>query len=311
VSTQPQLEKFVFVAGRIESASKAVFVAHYLPALQDKVYVAVVLIWESDQWQRLGKFPWQAVDIELDPAGPARYWVLGRDGQIASMAGEAMSEDVLDRKRPLGPMRGLNLVESDVFAVGMKRDVFRARGHAWRRFDKGMAFEIPKNADVETVMKKRLSDVGGINAVAGFSALELYAVGVKGEMWQTVDDQWVKVDSPTNVMLTDATIVGEEVVACGLAGTVVRGRGASWRVVEYEGVQGLDFSSITSRGDEIYLADGHSLRLLRGTALELVNLAPDAVVPSSQLDARQRLVLSVAGQEVFMGTAADDWRSLL
>ena len=312
MSGQPvQLDRFVFVAGRIESANRSVFVAHYLPALKDDVYVAVVLIFDSGEWRRVGKFGWQAVDIELDPSHKGRYVMLGRDGQLAAVAGDDTQESKLDDKRPLGPMRGLDAVDGDVYAVGMKRDVFRLRDGQWIRFDKGMAFEIPKGADVATLMKQRLADVGGINAIVGFDRNEVYAVGTKGEMWQASDGTWGKIETPTNVMLTDAAIVEDEVIACGLAGTLLRGRGANWRVVEYDGVQDLDFAAIACRGTEIYLADGHSLRSLIGTTLDVVNLAGDAIVPSSQLDSRDGLILSVAGQEVFLGSALDSWRSLL
>ncbi|HEY1305506.1 MAG TPA: hypothetical protein VGF24_18250 [Vicinamibacterales bacterium] len=312
MSSQPvQLDRFVFVAGRIESANRSAFVAHYLPALKDDVYVAVVLIFDSGEWRRVGKFGWQAVDIELDPSQKDRYWVLGRDGQLAAVAGDDTKESKLDDRRPLGPMRGLDAVDGDVYAVGMKRDVFRLRDGQWARFDKGMAFDISKGADVETLMKQRLGDVGGINAIVGFDQNETYAVGTKGEMWQGADGTWSKIETPTNVMLTDAAIVDDEVIACGLAGTLVRGRGTNWRVVEYDGVQDLDFAAIACRGKEVYLADGHSLRCLVGSTLEVVDLVQGTVVPSSQLDASQGLVLSVAGQEVFLGSTLNDWRSLL
>jgi hypothetical protein len=306
-----QLDKFIFVAGRIESATRSVFVAHYLPALNDNVYVAVVLKLDSGKWQRVGKFPWQAVDIELDVTDRDRCWVLGRDGQVAAVVGDQAEEAKLDAKRALGPMRGLDVVDDHVYAVGMKRDVFRLRDRRWARFDKGMAFEVTKGADVEKLMKQRLEDVGGINAIVGFDRSEVYAVGVKGEMWHLVGERWQRIEAPTNIMLTDAAIVGDEVIVCGLTGTLIRGRGTSWRIVEYDGVQDLDFSGVATRAEEIYLADGHSLRCLVGTTLELVNLVDDAVVPSSQLDARDNLILSVAGQEVFVGSARNAWRSLL
>jgi hypothetical protein len=305
-------DSVVFVAGRIRSPSHLVCVAHFLPALNDNVYIAVVALYQDGAWNRIAKFPWRAVDVAFDPLHSDRLWVLGRDGQIGVVNGSVATEARLESDRPLGPMTGLNAAGEMLFAYGMKRDMYRlSSGATWQRFEAGMAFNLSTGEDADTLVKKRLKDVGGINAVVGYGADEVYAVGLRGEIWRGNRAEWTKVDSPTNVMLTDAAVSGSDVVVCGLGGTLLRGRAAAWSVVEYEGIHGLDFSSVACRNDEVYVADGHSLRCLTDGSLDVVDLGVKAIVPSSYLDARDGQVLSLAGQEVFLSDRRGVWRSVL
>jgi hypothetical protein len=311
VPTSPvQLSDFVFVSGRIDTRDRAVFVAHFRPALDKNVYISVVLEWEAGEWRRTAKFGWRAVDLEIDPRDGSA-WILGRDGQIASVRGGSSQESRLEPERALGPMRGITDIGTHLFAFGMKRDMFRSNGDGgWQRFDAGMAFVPPPGADADDVIRARLADVGGISGAAGWPD-EVYAVGNHGEIWTLNETQWMRLDSPTNIMLTAAASAATDVVAAGRAGIVIRGRGAAWEVVTYEGVQDLDFSSVACRASDVYLADGHSLRLLADGALGLVDFGVDAVVPSSRLDSADGAVLSVAGQEVFLSVEPGVWRSLL
>jgi len=165
---------------------------------------------------------------------------------------------------------------------------------------------------IKEQMRARLADVGGINALAVDTTGELLAFGMKGEIWRRAGALWVKVDSPTNVILQDAVEVPDAgIFVCGQVGTLLNGSGSTWNVVSYLGPEGLDFRSICAFNGIIFIADGHSLRFLDNGELKLVDFGVKDVVPSVVVVAGPERVLSVAGQEVWESADGIKWKVIL
>jgi hypothetical protein len=228
--------------------------------------------------------------------------------------GNKLQEERIDPARPLGPMRGIDQVGSGLYAFGMKRDMYRRLGNAkWERYNEGMGMILPKGKiDISALIKRGIKEMGGINSISEISTGEIYAFGMRGEIWTLRDDIWRKIDSPTNLTLTDSIALEDRnITACGNVGTVIEGYGNKWRVVQYSGPAKLDFCAIVRFKDITYLADGHSLRALKGNSLELVDFGVGDVVPSSSLHTTQRVFLSTAGKEVFLTKNGQVWNSLL
>jgi hypothetical protein len=307
-------QDFVFVAGRVFRPSTYVFIAHHGPSLDNNTYRAHVLLWEAGVWRNVADFDWQAVDLTVSQSEPLTVLVLGRDGQLGSLEQTKKTEQHLDPKRPLGPMRGIDRIGPAVYAYGMKREIYRCLDHSrWERYNEGMQAPFPSGkVDVAALIKKGIKEMGGINSIAAAPDQVLHAFGMRGEIWQLERDRWQKNDSPTNLMLTDSAVHEDGVITvCGHSGVILQGHGSSWRFFEYEGPDGLDFSAISILNRKIYLADGNSLRTLRGNSLEVVDFGVGQIVPASSLHSAHMRLLSVAGKEVFVTENGENWTSLI
>lgn len=312
-------DDYVFVRGRVVADDDYVFVAHDHALLEKERYRCIVLRRTAGTWTYLARFDWQAVDMAILGGAAVRAFVLGRDGQVgvvedSGTAKANIAEERVDAKKTIGPLRGIDAFDSSVFAYGMKREIFRrSAAGKWSPFDTGMRTPIPTNGkvDVSALIKQGIKDMGGIDALVAPADAPMHAFGMRGEIWLLEADKWKKVDSPTNLMLADATTVNDDIYVCGQAGTLLKGKGHRWDVVVYTPAENHDFSDIEHFDGGIYLADGHSLRVLKKGTLELVNLDPKHVVPSSTLEQAAGRLLSVAGQEIFVTADGTQWTDLL
>lgn len=304
----------VMVDAQVIGAGHYVFVAHSAAALRADSYICRVVEYRDGNWALLAEWPWQAVALALTSSAPLAVAVLGRDGQAGTWADGSAAEGKIDPQRPVGPFRGIRKLGADLFAFGMKREVYRLpQGGTWTRMMEGMEKPPPDGKlSIKEQMRARLADVGGINALAVDGTGELLAFGMKGEIWRRTGALWVKVDSPTNVMLQDAAEVPDAgIFVCGQVGTVLNGSGSTWSVVSYIGPEGLDFRSICAFNAVLFLADGHSLRFLDNGELKLVDFGVQEVVPCVVVVAGPERVLSVAGQEVWESADGLQWKVIL
>ena len=310
-------DNFIFVSGRVVNRDELIFLAHYQPALDQGISLAQVFYCnDENRWREAGRMKWEAVDLVVPRSGGDRIIVLGRDGDVGVIGSSGINEENLNPQRAVGPTRGVVEIDHDVLAFGMKREVFRrdAQGE-WSLWNKGMEATQAKpdsGMSIADAIKARIKDLGGINAIVGKSLNEVYAFGMRGEIWRSTGSHWSPVDSPTNLALSDATLFDDELIyACGQTGIIVKGYEDQWEVVSYEGVEGLDFSSIASFEGRIYVADGHSLRILEERTLEVVDFGVGDIVPSSMLHVNDGVLLSIAGKEIFVTRDGVSWTSLL
>ncbi|MBN0749583.1 hypothetical protein JTM00_36600, partial [Pseudomonas aeruginosa] len=90
-----------------------------------------------------------------------------------------------------GNMRGVACIDGVAYACGMDRQVYRRfYENDWRAIDSGAR----PPAGSEAVV--------GFEAIGGFGAREIYAVGWDGEIWQYYGKRWQPRESPTNLILT-------------------------------------------------------------------------------------------------------------
>jgi hypothetical protein len=307
-------DDFVFVDAAILGRDDYVFLAHHEASLQAKRYRLHILRRTNDTWSVSSPWRWEGVGFTVQALNPLRIFAIGRDGQVGAFVDGDVQEEHVAPKSPVGPFRGIQAISEKVLAYGMKREIFRRETTgAWQKFDKGMAQPLPKGkVDVSALIKQRIKDIGGINALAYTDPQRLFAFGMRGEIWRLRSDAWHKVDSPTNLMLQDAVAAGSETIyVCGQLGTILRGSGDEWESVEYSGPPRLYFCSVAFFQDHLFLADGHSARRLDDGELKVVNFGGDEIVPSFSLSSSFGQILSIAGQEAWVSRDGDTWESLL
>lgn len=309
------IEDWVMVDAAVLGPSHYVFVAHDEAKLERDAFECQVIEYAGGQWRPLaGNWKWQAVALEVTSIDPLQVHVLGRDGQVGTMSGDRSDETHVEPGRPVGPFRGLRFVLGRLFAFGMKREVFvREDSGAWTRMMAGLEPPpLSKKMTIAEKMKQRLADLGGINALAVDGDGHLTAFGMKGEIWRLENQRWTRIDSPTNLMLQDATEWPDGTIyVCGQSGTLLHGSGNRWQAVAYEGTQKLDFRSICAFNGVLFIADGHSLRVLEKGELKVVDFGIEDTVPSALVVAGPGQLLSVAGQEVWESKDGRGWNSIL
>lgn len=209
--------------------------------------------------------PWGAVSVTASVSPHVDVIAVGADGQVLRGQPSGFSDEHVDpsTKGPegLGNIRDARFIANSgkVVAVGMSRQVYvRQSSNSWIHLD------------AEIIAKPRA--MVGLNSVDGFSMSDLYAVGLKGEIWHYDGNHWTQIESPTNVALLRVRCVAPKVVcACGAGGTILLGRGDQFRVAEHD-TTSENLYGLESFGGKLYTASLKSLYVLEGDKLQPVDM---------------------------------------
>jgi hypothetical protein len=284
---------------------------HYQPAAVRGIYLSQVLtVDHAGNWRDRGRFPWHGVDIAVRPSG--EILVVGRDGQVGSIAGESTADGWLEEARAIGPMRGICAFGDDALAFGMNRHVYLSRGAgAWVRFESG--FE-PDDDGGEVDFDNLLAGMGGITALARSASGEFVAAGMNGEIWRSPVDaaRWRPARSGVSTSLS-AVFVDEKGVerACGQSGVLLVNGAGGWSRVAYRGDSRRDFTSAVATDRSILIADGHSLLRLKDGELTVVRADTPEILPCVKLSAGFGQVAGCSPKELFFARAGAPLTSLL
>ncbi len=210
-------------------------------------------------------------------------------------ANGVLSEDIGDEEdgpSDLRPLNDLAQIGSALYAVGMRRQVYRRAllGGNWERIDEGVFVPISEETD------------SGFLSVSGFSELEVYAVGFEGEIWQYDGSEWIKRDTPTNVRLEAVQCrTSGDVLVCGEAGVILIGRANAWSVVEQSAVE-TDLIAIAEFGEKTYLASEEEglFTLDAQGVVEFVDLGALGADGLQRLFVRNDLMLAVFEQQALI-----------
>lgn len=156
--------------------------------------------------------------------------------------------------------RNLAVVDDTVFAVGMGRVVARWDGPGtWTRLDP--AAPLPDG------------QACGFNDLAGPSLKEMYAVGWRGEIWQTDGAAWRQIASPLSDHLRAAcTLPNGFIFAVGYNGVMVRGRNDAWNIVDSGRAETLL---------DVCCFDG---KVFVATAYQILSLDDSGLVPVTEFE---------------------------
>ena len=211
---------------------------------------------------------------------------IGRFGQFLVFGQHEEYEGVIKAKpTPSGtpaPFRGARSIAGKAYAVGMNSHVFRRDARTtWVADDQG----IKPKTDLE--------------AIDGFAEDDLYAVGWKGAMWKKKGKRWSKIESPSNLILTDVCCAGNGLVyVCGQAGTLLRGRDDEWEVIAHESTE-ADLWDVEWFNDELYVSTTQFLYKLNDKdELKLVKFGSDRPKSCYKLSTRDGVMWSIGPKDV-------------
>ncbi|QDH71467.1 hypothetical protein [Marilutibacter alkalisoli] len=229
----------------------------------------------------------------------ARIFNMGVDGRIFILNLPGVSEEHVDTSDD-GPSNLLALrvarrIGDEVYVAGMGRHVYkRAQEGVWLQVDSGVFLE-----------KESRTHAIGFNAIDGFSAGDIYCAGYAGEIWHFDGNGWIQKQSPSNVVLNCILCAGDGLVyACGMAGTIIRGRGDAWEAITQD-VTTSDFWGMTSFNGKLYLSSYEGLFKVTGDLVEQVD--PGIEVSTAYLDAADGRIWSVGLQDIAYSDDAVNW----
>jgi len=261
---------------------------------------AVMYSWRDEAWSTLeyddaivGVVALRLDPIEMlfmAPNGTVYRRFKGKDYEEEIDTGDEGPSDLVH-------MRDIRMIDGKVFAVGMGRHAYvRGSGGTWTAID-----------ETCFVPRAKRKKAVGFNAVAGFSAKDAYAVGLKGEIWHYDGKKWTQQDSPTNVALTSVMCAANGTVyVVGLAGTVLKGQRGKWSVIDHQAADGHFWSVRIFKG-EVYVSGDDGVFRLKDDDLEHIKLKKRGEVSTAYLDANDKEMWSAGRNEIFRTRDGRTW----
>lgn len=212
-------------------------------------------------------------------------WVAG-GGQASE---EAITTNSARSVQSRGYIREIReIAGGKLYAAGTCRQLYRRDGPAnWVCLDIWQKDESDEILDCS------------FESVDGFSEEEIYTVGWEGEIWLFNGSSWKQIESPTNVSLYKVLCAPDgNVYAAGTFGTLLRGKGDAWELIEHEDTTD-DIWGLAWFEGQLYLSTTSVVYRLDGDQLKLVDYG-DGEVPTTcyHLSAADGILWSIGAKDV-------------
>ena len=196
-------------------------------------------------------------------------------------------------KARYGNFRSVADVAGRAYAVGLRGMVYRLdEWTRWTRIDDGL----PETFDIQ--------------AIDGFDASDLYAVGFRGEGWRRDGRTWSMIEMPTNVNLTAVLCAPDGVVyVAGHNGVLIAGREDRWSVIEHDETD-KHFWDLAWFADTVYASTMSGVYALEGGRLSAIDFGPDAPGTTYRLSAASDALWSIGEKDV-MAFDGSSWSRVL
>jgi hypothetical protein len=248
-------------------------------------------------------FGWGGVALSATLTPSMDLIVVGADGPVLHGMPAGFSDEQIDPSASgpefNGQIRDARFIGPKVVAVGMSRQVYRREQKGqWAHIDQGV------------LAKPR--DMVGFNSVDGFAPNDIYAVGLKGEIWHYDGKNWRQEESPTNVALHRVRCVSGKkgaVYACGAGGMLLRGSPDGFQVIA-QGSATDNFYGLEWFEGKLYVAGLTALYVLEDDALQPVDVGLGEGVTFGDLHANDGVMWSVGARHILTTEDGGKWTQL-
>lgn len=210
------------------------------------------------------------------------------------------SEQLISSVESHGFLNAARTVGGKVFCVGMWRQVYVwDRETGWAPIHEGCLDE-----------RMPPDKVTGFYSIDGTGEDDLWAVGLRGEIWRATKGSWTQISSPTNLMLEQVRMTPHgDVFAAGQCGLLLRGRKEEWTVIQ-EGATTEDFRGLEWFDGFLYASTSTSVWRYDPTSgvFERLTLSPEAGARFSRLRAGLSRLRLFGGRTVFSSTDGLQWQ---
>jgi hypothetical protein len=180
-----------------------------------------------------------------------------------------------------GGISSVSTIAGKAYAVGGDGTVFRLDGMKnWARIDEGL----PNSFQIQ--------------AADGFSGTDIYAVGLKGQLWQYAGQTWTSQDLPTKANLSAVRCASTGAVYTGgRGGMLLQGSGSKWSVIDHgetdDVIRGLQWFK-----DKLYVSTNTGVYTLEGNRLTPVDFGDDEPDTTFMLSSTKDVLWSIGRCDV-------------
>ena len=209
------------------------------------------------------RIDWQATGVVVVDEPEFQVLALKPDGSV-HFFGESEGVEVIDKSNDgpsrRGMLREIRKIGDIAYVCGMGRQVYRRPAPGkWERMDAGALCPLG------------WTEATSFDSIDGFDDRTFYAVGLNGAIWKYAGDSWIQCDSPTTVWLKRVKCVASGTVfACGQSGTLIRGDGENFEVVQHNATND-DFVGLEWFNERLYVATATTLYEFDGERLKQVD----------------------------------------
>ncbi len=250
---------------------------------RDVAHTNVVGVYRSE-WTSAIAVGWDSAAAAVAKHPEERLVVVGEDGQVCVyIRGGSLTEQLEPAPRMI---RRAKTIDGRVYACGMGRQVYRrVDANSW------VAMNAPTPETHERV---------GFEAIDGFSADDLYAVGWGGEIWHYDGTGWNSAPKLTDLILTSVSCAGDGVVyVVGQEGQLIRGRADTWEIVTPAPAVRSDIWDVHWFDGRLYLTTMTDLYTLdEGDTLQRVEFDHPAPIGFHRLTAADGVLWSIGSRAV-------------
>jgi hypothetical protein len=252
-----------------------------------------LVVWHQGNWMHVNGWPWPsvAVDISLTPA--VQVAVMGPLGEVLFNGSNDEHDEKIshgaDSPQRRGTLRCMRSIDGQLFTAGMDRQVYRRDGHnQWTLL-------------TDPTMWPQKGNAPGFEAIHGFDANNVYAVGWEGGIWHYDGQHWVQIDSPTSNILTDVWCADDgNVYACGRAGLLLRrGRSGQWQILDQHSCND-DLWSVRWFKGRLYLSGIRGVYELVDDQMVPVDFGDDWSQTTYHLSSCEDALVSIGAKDVFI-----------
>ncbi|SFA63452.1 WD40/YVTN/BNR-like repeat-containing protein [Metapseudomonas otitidis] len=304
MDTKAALQGYSITSGTVRYSDLAYLLATNNQVIAEGHTSSLILDFDMGNWAA-GAVKWLACSGTVCHVPAERFIVLGTDGSINVSGGGEVKEEppirpagIDPRKRgPLREIRGI--ANGRAYVVGTCRQAYvRDDEGQWRCIDQSA-----QGGDVD------ITDTS-FESIDGFDEQEIYTVGWEGEIWTYDGATFTQLTSPTNLALYKVRCAPDGFVyACGQLGTLLRGRGDQWEVIEHDSTT-EDLWGMEVFNGEVYVSSTRFVYRLVDGKLKAVDFGDD--VPSScyHLSAADGIMWSIGPKDV-MELNGSTWKRIL
>jgi hypothetical protein len=278
---------FILRTGVVRSRDLGYILAADPQLQEDDQPHTVFFKWSSGQFTR-GALNFDAHTCCLATAPELALVMLSGSGEYgvttasARLAGNVFNDSFPKPTQPrYGDLRWLATIGGIAHACGHMGAVYRLDSTTrWTRIDDGL----PGSFDIE--------------AIHGFNAGDIYAVGKRGEAWHYDGSRWTKIELPTNINLSRVCCAGDGLVyIAGHGGALIRGVGGVWAFIDHR-VTADDIWSLEWFKGELFLSTLSRLYHLREDQLEPVDIGQDSPTTFYHLTCASDVMWSIGEEDV-------------
>lgn len=294
--TESLTDAFTYLGGSVKLKDLMMFFLKADALDYEKTPRTYFSSWDQGEGYNFGKSNWPAASIAYCTFPKQQFVIIGPDGNVMVLGSKddhpESIGDTPDGIAARGPLTRVRTIAGKAYAVGMDRQVYRRDdANRWTCIDQSA--------------RPGPQEVKGFESIDGFSADDIYAVGFDGDIFHWNGKAWRQIDSPTNLILTDVCCAADGLVSIvGQMGTIIRGRGDRWEVLDHGGGKAHLWNCAVFQGRLYTTSKSKLLQLGADGKLVSVDFGDDIPSTVFHLAAGDGILLSIGPKDVmsFDGT---------